>query len=255
MLSFTFFDSAEWATIGASERFVSEEAYKTQQKLKDDYMQRDQKHSETISDLRKQLEEKQGYIKVLEERIASQRTANKSVENQKLDAQLRCSMYEEDIRARNNEISMLESHNINQQKELANLNKALEKERKRNKELEELYSRAQRDVGMLNMKVMELNQGIRDSADLTWEEKYDELEEKYIADSTSLNGVINELRKRLKEKDDKIEALESGIKELSEANDELKEITRRLQKNNMHLEYCRAKAERTIDIIKEALKE
>lgn len=228
MLIFTFFDGAEWPTIGTSERVVSEEAYKTQQKLKDDYMQRDQKHMETISELRKQLEEKQDYIKILEKRITSQRITIKVSENNKLDAILKCSMYRKDIESRNDEIEKLQNENkvlkarlknvigidytdstdyiaclhnnvLNQRKELRNLNKALERERKRNGELEELYSSAQKDVCMLNLKVMELNQGIRDSTDLTWKEKYDELEAKYMADSTALNDIINELRKRLKQ--------------------------------------------------------
>lgn len=165
----------EVESLGVSDRFVSEDAFIAQRNLKDEYMRRDQKHSETISELRKQLEEKQDYIKTLEERIASQRIANKSIEDQKLDAQCRCGIYREDVMERDNTIKQLEAHNENQRKELCNLNKALERERKRNKELEELYSNAQRDVSMLNLKVMELNQGIRDSVDLTWKEKYDKL--------------------------------------------------------------------------------
>lgn len=220
----------EVEALGVSDRFVSEDAFIAQRNLKDEYMRRDLKHSETISELKKELKEKQDYIKTLEDRIASQRTAIKSYENQKLDAQLRYySEYKEDIMEKDNTIAQLEARNENQRKELANLNKVLERERKKNKELEQLYSSAQRDVSMLNLKVMELNQGIRSSTDLTWKEKYDELKEKYrelndkyTADSTSLNVVITELRKRLKQRDDKIEALESGIKELSDANDDLK---------------------------------
>ena len=250
---------------GTSERFVSEEAYKAQQSLKTEYMSRDMTNMHTISELREQLVEKQGYIKVLEERIASQRAVNKNVEKQKLDAHLRCGIYEEDIRARDDEISILESHNVNQQKELARLNKTLERERKRNKELEELYSGAQKDVSMLNLKVMELNQGIRNSTDLSWKEKYDELEEKYnelkekkpdyakilnlpwkakydeletkyTEDSRALNGVINELRECLKNNDDQ------NNMTCKKLGDDLAYITDR----------C-AKAEHTIDVIKEAL--
>lgn len=246
----------EVESLGVSDRFVSEDAFIAQRNLKDEYMRRDQKHSETISELRKELKEKQDYIKTLEERIASQRTANKSIEDQKLDAQLRCGIYREDVMERDNIIKQLEAHNENQRKELASLNKVLECERKRNKELEELYSGAQKDVCMLNLKVMELNQGIRDSTDLTWKEKYDELSARYTSDSTSLNGVINELRKRLKQKDEKIEALESGIKELSDANDDLKKKIISLEDNEMYTlrlkDRC-GKAERTIDVIKDAL--
>lgn len=153
-----------------------------------------------------------------------------------------------------NYIAQLHKNVLNQRKELRNLNKALERECKRTKELEELYSRAQGDVSMLNLKVMELNQGIRDSTDLTWKEKYDELKNKYISDSTSLNGVINELRNRLKVKDDKIDALESGIKELSEAGDDLKKALHTAQYNDVpYLKNRCTKAEHTIDAIKEAL--
>lgn len=241
---------------GTSERFVSEEAYKTQQKLKDEYMSRDTKHMETISELREQLAAKQDYIKTLEERIASQRIANKSIEDQKLDAQLRCGIYREDVMERDNTIKQLETHNENQRKELTNLNKVLERERKRNKELEELYSSAQKDVSMLNLKVMELNQGIRDSADLTWKEKYDELNAKYTSDSTSLNGVINELRRRLNQRDYKIEVLETGIKELSEAKSDLDKKIRSLENDENYTTRLKdrcSKAENTIDAIKEAL--
>ena len=226
----------EVESLGVSDRFVSEDAFIAQRNLKDEYMRRDIKNSETISELRKQLEEKQDYIKTLEERIASQRTANKSVESQKLDAQRRCGIYREDIIEKDDAIKQLEAHNENQRKELANLNKVLEKEHKRNKELEELYSGAQKDASMLNLKVMELNQGIRDSADLTWKEKYDELETKYAEDSKALNGVINELRKRLKNNNDQNN---TTCKKLA---DDLAYITDR----------C-AKAEHTIDVIKDAL--
>lgn len=224
---------------GTSERFVSEEAYKTQQKLKDEYMSRDTKHMETISELKKQLTAKQDYIKTLEERIASQRTVIKSVESQKLDAQLKYySRYKEDIMEKDNTIAQLEAHNENQRKELANLNKVLERERKRNKELEELYSGAQKDVSMLNLKVMELNQGICNSAVLTWKEKYDELETKYKADSDALNAVINELRIRIKSDN------EHNNETCKKLADDLAYITDR----------C-SKAEHTINAIKEILKE
>lgn len=278
MLRFTFFDSAEWATIGASERFVSEETYKTQQKLKDDYMQRDQKHMEIISKLRKQLEEMQDYIKNLEGRINNQKKVINKMKEQKDEAVEGVNMYNYSNMILGGKLEELENENkvlkarlkdaigidytdstdyiaqlhknvLNQRKELRNLNKALERERKRNKELEGLYSSAQNSIAMLNMKVMELNQGIRDSEDLRWKEKYDELEEKwkekyselgarYTADSTSLNGVINELRKRLKNNNDQNN---TTCKKLA---DDLAYITDR----------C-AKAEHTIEAIKEALKE
>ena len=202
---------------GTSERFVSEEAYKTQQKLKDYYMQRDQRHMETISELRKLLKEKQNYIKTLEERINNQKKEINGMKTQKdeaveginqgihdstdltwkekYDELFMCAAMDEAASV----IDQLTEKVLNQRKELARLNKVLEKERKRNKELEELYSHAQGDVSMLNMKVMELNQGIRDSTDLTWKEKYDELEAKYAADSNSLNAVIADLRNRMKD--------------------------------------------------------
>lgn len=246
----------EVESLGVSDRFVSEDAFIAQRNLKDEYMRRDQKHSETISELRKELKEKQDYIKTLEERIASQRIANKSIEDQKLDAQCRCGIYREDVMERDNTIKQLEAHNENQRKELAKLNKALERERKRNKELDELYSNAQRDVSMLNLKVMELNQGIRDSDDLTWKEKYDELNAKYTSDSTSLNGVINELRRRLNQRDYKIEVLETGIKELSEAKSDLDKKIRSLENDENYTTRLKdrcSKAENTIDAIKEAL--
>lgn len=133
-------------------------------------------------------------------------------------------------------IDRLNKKVLNQQKELANLNKVLEKERKRNKELEELYSGAQKDVSMLNLKVMELNEGVRNSNDLTWKEKYDELNKKYTADSTSLNAMINELRRRLKDNNNQTNIT---CKKLA---DDLTYITDR----------C-TKAEHTIEAIKEVL--
>jgi septal ring factor EnvC (AmiA/AmiB activator) len=222
MLRFTFFGSAEWTTDS-----VSKELYSKLEK------ERNEPINEQIQD--------RGYIAKLEN------------ENKVLKARLKDAIGI-DYADSTDYISQLSKNVLNQRKELRNLNKALERERKRNKELEELYSGAQKDVSMLNLKVMELNQGIRNSTDLTWKEKYDELEAKYTADYTSLNGVINELRKRLKQKDDKIEALESGIKELSDANDDLKKKIRTLEYNDTeYLKNRCGKAESTIDTIKEAL--
>lgn len=80
---------------------------------------------------------------------------------------------------------------LNQRKELRNLNKALERERKRNKELEELYSSAQ---------------GIRGSEDLSWKEKYDTLNEEMKAlRYTTDSGCI--ARQKTESKLDRVKAL------------------------------------------------
>lgn len=222
MLSFTFFDSDEWTTDS-----ISKELYSKLEKERNELI------NEQIQD--------RGYIAKLEN------------ENKVLKARLKDAIGI-DYTDSTDYIAQLNKNVLNQRKELRNLNKTLERERKRNKELEELYSNAQRDVSMLNLKVMELNQGIRDSADLTWKEKYDAIETEYTEDTKALNGVIHTLRGRLKQKDDKIEALESGVKELSDANDALKKKIRTLEYND--IEYLKkrcSKAEHTIEAIKETL--
>lgn len=224
MLSFTFFDSAEWTTDSVSKEL---------------YSKREKERNELINE---QIQDR-GYIVKLEN------------ENKVLKARLKEAIGI-DYTDSTDYIAQLHKNVLNQRKELRNLNKALERERKRNKELEELYSGSQSSVAMLNMKVMELNQGIRDSDYLTWKEKYDELNSKYTSDSTSLNGVINELRRRLNQRDYKIEVLETGIKELSEAKSDLDKKIISLKDNEMYTislkDRC-GKAERTINAIKEAL--
>jgi chromosome segregation ATPase len=262
----------EVESLGVSDRFVSEDAFIAQRNLKDEYMRRDTKHMETISELRKQLEEKQDYIKTLEERINNQKNViNKiygaieaaditnplSRKIASLNVKLEDLEKLEELQNENkvlkerlkdatgieytdstDYIAQLHKNVLNQRKELRNLNKALERERKRNKELEELYSGAQRDVSMLNLKVMELNQGIRNSEDLTWKEKYNELEAKYKSDSAALTACINEL-KRCSKDDNK-------------QNDE---TCKKLLADLDHIAERCSKAEHTIDAIKEALED
>jgi predicted nucleic acid-binding Zn-ribbon protein len=142
---------------GMSERFVSEEAFKIQKKLKDDYMRRDQKYMETISELRNGIEKMRDHISELETKI------------------------------------------VNQSKEITRLLKNQEKLKAEVANDEKTIFAHQTNNAMLLKKIEELYAGIRNSDDLTWKEKYDELETKYKADSDALNAVTSKMRMRMKD--------------------------------------------------------
>lgn len=161
---------------GMSERFVSEEAYKTQQKLKDDYMRRDQKHMETISELRNGIAEMRDHISELETKIANQ----------------------------SKEISRLLKNQEKLKAEVANDDKTI--------------SGLKANNAMLVKKIGELNEGIRNSEDLTWKEKYDELRMR-MKDNNEQNdntckklwADINHISERCRKAEEKLSQIHSFI--------------------------------------------
>ena len=204
---------------GMSERFVSEEAFKTQQKLKDDYMRRDQKHMETISELRKEIEEMRDYIKTLEERINSQKKVINKIYGSSSAANITNSLLDGKVEELNTKIA-------NQSKEITRLLKNQEKLKAEIANDDKTISSLQANNAMLLKKIDELYEGIRNSADLTWKEKYDDLKKK-------TNDAINALREKcvnaqygadIWKKDYIISYLEKRIKNLEEENEELNKI-------------------------------
>lgn len=126
-------------------------------------------------------------------------------------------------------IKKLVDHIEAQGKQLRELNKTIEKKNKTIEKYEREIESFRRANSNLFNKVCELNEGIRDSEDLTWKQKYEALLQ-------SSEQAICALQKKCQEyKNSESDAITSTIDTLVKENNEFKEKNKKLEKRRNEL--------------------
>lgn len=197
MLSFNFFDSIEWEAISNEALIDFMLAKIATLESHNDALRSDNKNMETI------IKDKCNYISELE------------ATNEKL-------LIQDGVCINSN----LNTKIANQSKEITRLLKNQEKLKAEVANDEKTISALQSNNAMLLKKIEELYAGIRNSEDLTWKEKYDELEARYKGNNEQNDETCKKLWKdinHISERCRKAEITLSNIDDIIKENGYRKE--------------------------------